>query len=232
MFNSFRIALIISTLVHSAIFLPLPNLKFFPKRLISKSPEINYVKIANLPAPVAKNQVIAKKEKLKASKRKQEIAKKKEALKKKQKPSSVKEKPKPKIKNSFVQVKKEELKKQQAKERKRQKKRQEFQKQIDELNKNTDYQNYYMTIRRLIKKSVRYPSKQVEGDVYVNFTLLRDGQLLSYSVLDEESVDSNLLKKAAMNGLKRASPFPPFPRPLNKKDSLNISVIISFRMFN
>ncbi|MBM3252682.1 MAG: TonB family protein [Candidatus Omnitrophica bacterium] len=229
--NSFKISLLISISIHSIFFLPFFKIRFFPKELFSIQPQISYIEFVNLHTDFLKQQLIQKKELLLSEDTNvnQQILQSKQdkvsqSVQQKKKPAGQDESHMLKTEDSFVKIQ-ERLKKEEtenAQEKFKENKSQDIKEDIA-------YQNYYKSIRELIRRSVKYPKRQIEGDIYVNFILLKNGQLMDVLVLDEESTNSSILKEAALRGIKEATPFPPFPDSVQKK-SLNLSVIISFRM--
>lgn len=93
-----------------------------------------------------------------------------------------------------------------------------------------DYISYYQLIREDIRKHVNryYGTSSEEGVVYLIFRLLRNGTLKKASVDTIKSVKSPLLRKIAIRSVNSASPFPPFPKALAKKE-LTFIVPIIFR---
>lgn len=230
--NSFKISLAISISIHGILFLPFFNMRIYPKNLFIIQPQISYVELSNLRSDFLKQQSILKNETVlpKENKLSQQLV-----LPKQNMPSQYTQQNKdtpsqkidqiPKIDNSYIKIQERAKKEEPPKKEETAK----SEKILEDLKEDQAYQNYYKLIRGLIKNAVRYPKRQLEGDIYVNFTLLRNGKLAEISILDEESTDSPLLKRAVLDGINEASPFPSFPQGLNK-ESLNLSVIISFRM--
>jgi TonB family protein len=92
------------------------------------------------------------------------------------------------------------------------------------------YLDYYQSIRELIKAhlSNKYDKRFGEGQVNINFRLRSDGNLLSVNLLKSQNVN-NSLKRITLQGVRTASPFPPFPNTLNLKE-LTFNVVISFKV--
>ncbi len=230
--NSFKVSLVISISIHGVLFLPFFNMRIYPKGLFTIQPKISYVEISSPSADFLKQQPIPKNETVLPKENKlseqlvlpkqnpppQEIQQKKDI-------SSHKIIQIPKADNNYIKIQ-ERIRKEDVPKKEETVK---AEKETQDLKENQAYQNYYKLIRGLIKDSVRYPKQRIEGDIYVNFTLLRNGKLADISILDEESTDNPLLKRVVLEGINEASPFPSFPEGLNK-ETLNLSVIISFRM--
>ena len=68
---------------------------------------------------------------------------------------------------------------------------------------------------------------QAAGAVYVGFVLDRTGGLSSAGIVEERSVDSDLLKRAALRIVKSSGPFVAFP-PSFKEATMAIVVPIEF----
>jgi len=95
---------------------------------------------------------------------------------------------------------------------------------------NKDYIGYYQVIREKIMQKLKnqYRDHYKNGDVHLSFTLKSDGKLESFFVDRAKSSDDNALIDIATTGLKRSSPFPPFPKEL-ATPKISFSVIISFK---
>lgn len=227
---SFKIALTVSVLVHAVLCFPFFNVKFFKKRVFMPYPQVNYINFVNLRADVLKQEAVSRKEAPLPSDNKavqQETVRKENIIKKpvaqENKMPVQSENPALKAKDNYVKVHESAKKKQfETATEKQNAVQSDFKEELA-------YQSYYKAIRELIRHSVKYPKRQIEGDVYVSFTLFNDGQIKRADILDEESTDNPLLKDAVLKGIYDAAPYPSFPDNL-KKESLNLSVIISFKM--
>lgn len=90
------------------------------------------------------------------------------------------------------------------------------------------YQNYYQTIRAMIKKrAYSNYSKLDTGEVYLTFVLLADGTLKQLQFIEERTSANDYLKDISSRSIKDASPFPPFPKDLSYPE-LSFNVVISF----
>ena len=97
--------------------------------------------------------------------------------------------------------------------------------------KTPEYKDYYWLIREKIRKYAYFNYKKLlEGEVMLSFTLGPKGNILNLSVNNEKSTSHSYLKQIAVNSVKSASPFPPFPEKLNSHDELSFNVIISFEL--
>jgi TonB family protein len=227
---TFKISLTVSVLVHAALFFPFFNIRFSKKQIFTPYPQISYVNFVNLRTDVLKQEAASRKDMPLPSDnktvqqetvRKENVTKKSVAQENKMPVQS--EKPALKAEDNYVKIQESVKKGQFEMVPEKQKTNQADSK--EEL----AYQSYYKAIRELIRRSVKYPKRQVEGDVYVSFTLFNDGRIKRVSILDEESTDNSILKDAVLKGIDDPVPYPPFPDNL-KKESLNLSVIISFKM--
>ncbi|MBD8889925.1 energy transducer TonB [Roseibium litorale] len=94
---------------------------------------------------------------------------------------------------------------------------------------NAAVSNYPGKVARALRRALRYPSaakrKRITGEVYVSFTVKQSGQLSNVSVI--RSSGSDILDKAALETVRRASPFPPIP-PEAGRSSWPFRLPISF----
>jgi TonB family protein len=90
---------------------------------------------------------------------------------------------------------------------------------------------YYDLIRQQLIRNTIYPLKAKleakEGLAYLSFVLKRDGTVSEIMVLN--SSGEPLLDEAAMNSIRNASPFPPFPENLVEQE-IKLNVPISFEL--
>jgi protein TonB len=75
--------------------------------------------------------------------------------------------------------------------------------------------SYFSAIREQIQQTAnRQPwltGEMTQGLVYVSFTLYASGSVERVVIVGERSVDSEMLRDAALRIVKAAAPFPPFP---------------------
>lgn len=85
------------------------------------------------------------------------------------------------------------------------------------LPQNPAYLTYSNFVHERIRHSLynRFSRTGDRGVVYLKFALNADGSLIEYRVIDAKSQASDKLKQITLDGLKDASPFPPFPKELN-----------------
>ena len=97
------------------------------------------------------------------------------------------------------------------------------------LERNKDYVSYYQIvrdqIRRELNENYRRPSE--EGDVYLEFTINEDGDLVGYGIDRSRSTSSAALLKIAEASLK-ATPFPPPPEGI-RASRISFNVTVSFK---
>lgn len=92
------------------------------------------------------------------------------------------------------------------------------------------YIGYYQAVREEIRESAtnNYTRHSQEGQIYVSFSLARNGSLASVSI-DERRSDANAyLKDVTRRSIKEAVPFPAFPAELSKEEDITFNVIICF----
>ena len=92
-----------------------------------------------------------------------------------------------------------------------------------------DYVAYAALIREKIKQRLKniYDGYCGEGDVCLLFVLTSNGSLYTFNI-DNLSTNNKELRDIATLGLKKASPFPPFPKILSY-DRMFFSIVISFQ---
>ncbi len=91
--------------------------------------------------------------------------------------------------------------------------------------------DYYQTIREKIHRQTIYPDlarrNLTEGTTSLSFILADNGELKKVGI--KKSSGNNLLDRTAVWFIKRASPFSPFPEAL-KQRQLKLSVQISYKL--
>ncbi len=92
------------------------------------------------------------------------------------------------------------------------------------------YLNYYQSIRMRIRQIAykKYRQNMPQGDVFLSFSLERSGKLISAFVDRGRSSADYELCELALDSLREASPFDPFPKELIQEE-LSFNVIVSFR---
>jgi len=98
----------------------------------------------------------------------------------------------------------------------------------DDFNNNPHYQEYYKYVRNRIGKVAYngYNRKEV-GEVYLFFTVQKNGEVNDIRVLEGKSSSSPYLRQIATQAVKAASPFPIFPVDL-EYPQLNFNIVLSY----
>lgn len=218
--RSFQFALLVSILIHSVFFLTLPHMPFTPSKRSLEKIKIIYYKIKEKP-PV-KKVIMAKVEEPIVQKlpdiKKEDILKpeplkaKAEQKQEKKAPSVVKNIKETKVKEKeFEAVVKEE----------------------QDARKKATYISYYKAVREKIRRYAdrNYPKNRNlgEGEVFLSFVIASSGELLQVKVVDEKSIQYPSLRNIAINSIRDASPFPPFPKGMSQYQ-ITFNVIISFEL--
>jgi len=90
---------------------------------------------------------------------------------------------------------------------------------------------YQRLIKQKIEENKRYPlfarDEGIEGLVWLKFVILRNGQLKDIKVVKSSS--HQILDKAAIESIKKANPFPPFPEEIRER-SLTMSICLCFEL--
>jgi hypothetical protein len=215
----FQIAIVISLIIHTTIFLKLPWVNSLLARRDTKAVEVTYIKIKPKPEssslklynraellsagrPVASDKMIAPPPDLKTEKMFKEVRN--------------------------IPIEKPELLK--ADEIAMVKKKITLPELLDEKTANPVYLNYYQIIREAIKQAAyRNYSRMVNGEVYLSFIISNHGQLKHIRVNEEKSTPLTYLKETAKKSIFDASPFPRFPEDLDYPE-LSFNVIVSFEV--
>ena len=214
--KSFQLAVLVSVLLHSMLFIWLPHMPFLPSRRSLQTMEISYYKIKEMPE-------------------KQTIAKKAEPIVKKL-PKVTKEdilKPPPRAAAKKVRKAEQEPRQMTAlKDAKEKTFARVVEEEQDDAKKAT-YISYYRAVREKIREWAdrNYPKnkKLAEGEVFLSFIVTSSGELLQVMVVDEKSVASRFLRNIAINSIRDASPFPSFPKGIGHYQ-ITFNVIISFEL--
>lgn len=95
------------------------------------------------------------------------------------------------------------------------------------------YIGYYRSVRERIRyyadrNYIRAQSTS-QGEVFLSFTVASNGELLHIAIIDKRSEDDSLLRSIAINSVRDASPFPAFPQGMNQFQ-ITFNVIISFEL--
>jgi protein TonB len=91
---------------------------------------------------------------------------------------------------------------------------------------------YAALIRGLIDRRKEYPyqarRQDQEGSVRIRFTLSRRGVLAGDPVIENQS-RYRLLDKSALEAVKNAAPYPPFPAEI-PEDEMSFQVVVAFSL--
>ena len=212
--KSFKIAVLISILIHSALFFSVPNLSFFPSKRSLENLKITYYKIKQEP----KLKTVAKKKTEPIAEKLPEI--KKEELLRPPKPAKEEVK---KVERAASHVK--------PVEKKEEKKFEAVVKEEKDDAKKATYISYYRAVREKIKQyadgNYLRNRRLGEGEVFLSFVVASSGELLQVKVVTERSVDDPLLRNIGMNSIRDASPFSSFPKGMSQYQ-ITFNVIIAF----
>lgn len=90
---------------------------------------------------------------------------------------------------------------------------------------------YYRFIRNKIEVTAQAnrPTHFKEGKVNIVFKLNSDGKLLNMLINEEESTRDRILRINALDSIREASPFPPFPKGLTANE-LEFRITIEFHI--
>ncbi len=212
--KSFRVAVIVSLLIHSALFFSVPSMSFFPSRRSLENLKITYYKIKEEPKP----KTIARKKAEPVAQKLPEI-KKEEMLR----PPPPAKKEVKKVKPATRHVK--------PVEKKEEKKFEAVVKEEKNDARKATYINYYRAVREKIKRhadrNYLRNRRLGEGEVFLSFVVASNGELLQARVITERSVDDPLLRNIGINSIRDASPFSSFPKGMSQYQ-ITFNVIIAF----
>ncbi len=211
----FHFAILVSILAHSVFFLALPRVPFVPGKRSPAKIKVTYYKIKETPK---KKRLLRKRAEPIVRKlpriKKEEILKPRPAAKKTKKAQEIKRASairKVKKKKRFETVVKEER----------------------DSRKKATYISYYRAVREKIRQEADkdYSRKRRigKGEVFLSFAVTSSGELLEVKVIDEKSVAYASLRNIAINSIRDASPFPPFPKGMSQY-RITFTVIISFEL--
>ena len=97
------------------------------------------------------------------------------------------------------------------------------------LRKIPAYMSYYRAIRERIRKiAYKYYKSDQKGEVFLTFTVSKEGQISSISLNPSASTKETHLINIALKSVKEAFPFKPFPKEL-KYNQLQFDISIYFK---
>lgn len=93
-----------------------------------------------------------------------------------------------------------------------------------------DYINYYHLIREKIRGQLkeRYVNRHHEGEIVLIFILDLNGSLVVVETDDTRSVQDEFLRRMALESVRDAAPFPPFPKEL-AVPKMSFDLTVSFK---
>ncbi|MBI4972434.1 MAG: energy transducer TonB [Candidatus Omnitrophica bacterium] len=211
--SSFKIALLISLIIHGAILLNNPSLLHFSTNKLSPETEVRYLKEPVKKEPFLKlpPQIISQKKIPLPSLHKQDFFK-------ENKDAFVRRTDfiKPSIEKPDIMVVKKKIVLSSANN-------------IEKIN-SVAYIAHAQIVREKFKRALHQNYSGTEtGEVSITFVISSDGVLQEAHVLKERSSFSPYLQEVALRSIKEASPFPAFPKELDYPQ-LSFNVDISFEI--
>lgn len=95
------------------------------------------------------------------------------------------------------------------------------------------YIGYYRSVRERIRyyadRNYIREGSTGEGEVFLSFTVTSKGELLQIAVIEKRSIEDPLLRNIAINSVRDASLFPSFPQGMNQYQ-ITFNVVISFEL--
>lgn len=215
----FRIAIIISLIIHLAVFV-----RFYVDKkdllVVKKDPEVSY-KIERPVRKASESEVLARKV--------ESIAPNKDVLGVPQLP------PAPSSKNFFKETgnmedsfKMFDRKPERIKGAKVTKEVSVPMLKSEKIN-TPSYVTYYQIVRdRIRERAYMNYTKLSVGEVYLTFIIRADGALVALQILPDKTTANQFLEEVGLKSVQEAGPFPPFPQDLSYPE-LTFNVSISFQ---
>ncbi len=209
--KAFEIAILVSLIAHTAIFIRLPSLNFRQKKPVSKKPELTYVKTQTNPSRLSNYDQRRSQKEVNEALNKKILPKmgKQQALKKVRKASV----DKPKLSRPPIIAVRKKI---------------TLPTLTDKKITNAVYVAYYAELTDRIRVAAyKNYTILIHGEVTLTFVVLRNGQLKSVHINEAKSTANRYLKDIAKNTLRDAAPFPPLPPELDAPE-LSFTLTISF----
>jgi hypothetical protein len=223
--KTFRIALFMSLLTHSVIFLNYPNLNFLLAHKRSENIQIVYLKNPPQPPGNTKWQIPDKEALSKISSRIKALDRSinslsvnREGLFGKNKPIMLRDAAfiRPAIDKPDIIPSKKKISIPPV--------------EMNKIGNNPSYVNYYQIVREKIRRAAYQNYSRTEtGEIYLAFVIYAEGSLKEVKLIEEKSSANFFLRGIALRSIKDATPFPPFPKELDYPQ-LSFNVIISFEI--
>jgi TonB family protein len=96
-----------------------------------------------------------------------------------------------------------------------------------DINKHNASPDYLQLLKAKVRNYGICPDSISGGKVNLSFTLSSDGELKVIKIIEEDSSSDHKLRLAAIECIKQANPFPPFPNNLKGQEA-TFNVTISF----
>ena len=229
-FNSFFVASIFYSFLIITLLYSFEEVSIAPSDTKHSLQNVQFTLI-NLPKEIEKPKVekkeIIKKEIVKKPEPKVEKKIVKKINPEKISPKQIVKKPEPKVEKKEIVKKVEETKKQivanQIKKSDSTEKKEIVKTDLKQLK--IKQHKYYSQIKQTIDKNKFYPKvavrRGIQGEVKIQFTISKDGELLSYKILDGEKIFFNSISEAIQNSFPLAPPTDLFTSNLDLKLTLH-----------
>ena len=102
--------------------------------------------------------------------------------------------------------------------------------EMNKIGNNPSYVSYYQIVREKIRRAAyQNYSRSETGEIYLAFVIYAEGSLKEVRLIEEKSSANFFLRGIALRSIRDATPFPPFPKELDYPQ-LSFNVIISFEI--
>lgn len=100
-----------------------------------------------------------------------------------------------------------------------------------ELEHNRAYLEYFRTLRERIRRQAQrnFPPSSRGGEVFVSFVLNATGRLEAVQVDPSRSSADATLRRASLDSVQQAAPFPPFPSTF-RQSAITFHIIIAYEI--